>query len=169
VAQGQGLLTIRARVVGTNATSNAALLGYSPPSVTTIVPLSGPSEGGTRLVLSGTDLGLSLVAAAAAVGCAVRNKVLLGTLPCDVVEVCVRVPGVSGGEREHGWAWRGFDMQARTRRTQTGMLWTCAGCLGEGPRFLSPLHERHHPPRCVACGPDFASVLLPSPVSPHDH
>ena len=85
---GQGVVTLYARIIGTNVTSAGILYRYTPPVVMDLSPNHG--GGGTVVVVRGTDLGISLgggLSSPSSSTCPAENTIFIGGVTCDVIEV----------------------------------------------------------------------------------
>jgi hypothetical protein len=85
---GQGMVTLRARLAGTDVVSNAVTYGYSSGSVDSVTPGVGDASGGAVVVISGQNLGVTLWNVTEQ-GCVAENAVWLGPWRCSVLEVRV--------------------------------------------------------------------------------
>ena len=95
LGDGQGMVSVSVRVIGTTVVSNAMQYWYSAGVVSSVSPLAGGSVGGTVVIVNGTNLGRAL-AATTGLGCNAVNRVWIGPWLCGVVEVgseCVRERG----------------------------------------------------------------------------
>ena len=57
---GQGVVSFIVRVMGSIKSSNAITYTYPLPTVTNVLPRSFPTTGGTRLVITGSNLGIDI-------------------------------------------------------------------------------------------------------------
>jgi hypothetical protein len=101
---GQGAVLVRARAGAGGGSSvagpasNPLTLWYAPPNVTDVRPAVGSAEGGSVITITGSSLGVDLAAMwgqpegmPAPLACVPVNRVLLGGVECDVVQVRTRL------------------------------------------------------------------------------
>lgn len=82
-----------------------------PPRIDLIYPLSGPVTGGTRVTIEGSNLGTSVDE--------IKGKIVIGGVPCDVLEYTVSVKVVCvTGPSTHGAAVIMVGNQAGLTRAQ---------------------------------------------------
>ena len=85
---GQGQLSVSVRIIGTTVVSSAVMYAYAHATIYGVNPVSGSNAGGTTLTITGANFGLDFNTVHVVAGaCAATNRVLLGSLPCQVVQV----------------------------------------------------------------------------------
>ena len=99
---GQGSVQLIVRILNTMVTSNSITYGYARGSIVSVSPSSGSTAGNVLLTITGSNLGSDLTNALfVAGGCSTRNRVVVGSLECIVVEVGVCMV-CGGGGRDWG-------------------------------------------------------------------